>query len=116
MGATERILKFIDAIGISKRQFYSKAGLSNGALDKVENIGTDKVEKIYYAFPQMNLEWLITGRGKMFTNYTDPAKEAIKSADNENNFLAELEIKRVNLRLTKLEKEVKQLTNLVSKR
>jgi transcriptional regulator with XRE-family HTH domain len=66
MSLKTRILAFLEKRGISKRQFYADTGLSNGTLDKVENIGSDKVEKIYAAYPEINLVWLITGKGEMF--------------------------------------------------
>lgn len=65
MGAVQRLQQFIDIKGISKYRFYHDTGLSNGSLDKGENIGTDKCEKIIYAYPEINLDWLITGQGPM---------------------------------------------------
>lgn len=65
MNAKERLLEFIASKGISKREFYTNTGMANGTLDKVENIGTDRVEKIYYAYPELNLVWLCTGQGQM---------------------------------------------------
>lgn len=50
MGTVQRIRQYIENKGISKYRFYQQSGLSNGALDKGENIGSDKCEKILYAF------------------------------------------------------------------
>ena len=68
MGAVQRIRQYIENKGISKYRFYQQSGLSNGALDKGENIGSDKCEKILYAFPDLNSDWLLTGRGSMLKN------------------------------------------------
>lgn len=65
MGVVQRIQQFIEIKGISKYKFYQEAGLSNGALDKGENMGSDKCEKIIYAFPELDPDWLLTGRGSM---------------------------------------------------
>lgn len=65
MGVVQRLNQFIEIKGISKYKFYKKTGLSNGALDKGDNLGSDKCEKIHYAFPEINLEWLLTGQGEM---------------------------------------------------
>jgi phage repressor protein C with HTH and peptisase S24 domain len=65
MSTIQRILKIIELKQISKREFYLRTGLSNGFLDKSQHIGTDKVEKILSVFPDVNLEWLILGRGEM---------------------------------------------------
>jgi len=78
----QRILQFIDFKGINKNVFYKKTGLSNGFLDKTGSIGVDKLEKILNSFPEINVEWLITGNGQMI-------KKAIylqrKDFDNELN-------------------------------
>lgn len=68
MGTVQRIRQYIENKGISKYKFYQQSGLSNGALDKGENIGSDKCEKILYAFPDLNSDWLLTGRGSMLKN------------------------------------------------
>lgn len=68
MGTVQRIQQYIENKGISKYRFYQRSGLSNGALDKGENIGSDKCEKILYAFPDLNSDWLLTGRGSMLKN------------------------------------------------
>ena len=68
MGVVQRLNQFIEKKGISKYKFYQKTGLSNGALDKGENLGSDKCEKIYYAFPVINILWLLTGLGEMLIN------------------------------------------------
>lgn len=68
MGTVQRIRQYIENKGISKYRFYQQSGLSNGALDKGENIGSDKCEKILHAFPDLNSDWLLTGRGSMLKN------------------------------------------------
>lgn len=65
MGSVQRICQFIENKQISKYKFYKDTGLSNGALDKGDNIGSDKCEKILYAYPELNAEWLLTGNGPM---------------------------------------------------
>lgn len=65
MDIRERILLYLENKGISKYKFYQKIGVSNGFLDKNGSIGSDKCEKISYQYPDINIEWLITGRGNM---------------------------------------------------
>lgn len=65
----DRLTVFIDHLNISTRAFEMKAGLSNGLIGKVisknATLGSDKVLKILYAFPELNLEWLMTGKGEL---------------------------------------------------
>lgn len=62
---TERILQLIKYKGISRRKFYIETGLSNGFLDKVKDIGASKIEDILTTYPDINPEWLLTGKGYM---------------------------------------------------
>jgi len=64
----QRIIKYLDYKGVSKYKFYKDTGLSNGFLDKEGAIGSDKCEKISYQYPDLSLEWLITGYGEMLKN------------------------------------------------
>ena len=63
----QRALKWTDIEyqGDTKYKFYKKTGLSNGFLDKNRNIGSDKCEIISVYYPNLSLEWLITGKGDM---------------------------------------------------
>lgn len=65
MGATERVVQFIEYKGISKYKFNKDLGFSNKFLDNSSNMGTDKACKILHYFPDLNPEWLLTGKGEM---------------------------------------------------
>jgi SOS-response transcriptional repressor LexA len=65
MTTTERLKQFIDYKGLSNRKFSEAAGLSNGFIGKVKEIGSSKLSSIVDSFPELNLEWLVTGRGEM---------------------------------------------------
>lgn len=84
MTARERLRKFIDYKGISKYRFYKETGLSNGFLDKDGNIGSDKCEKIYYLYPDLNLIWLITGEGEMLLHANNMISIS-QSINGDNN-------------------------------
>jgi hypothetical protein len=72
MKSSDRILQFISYKGISKREFYANTGLSNGFLDKASSIGSDKLEKIISAYPDLSLLFVVTGKGGMLNNsYAD---------------------------------------------
>lgn len=63
-----RILQFINERGMVKSSFFKKTGLKRGFLDsdKLSQTVSDKnLEAILRAFPELNIEWLITGDGDM---------------------------------------------------
>lgn len=65
MSSVQRIIAFIEFKGMNKSEFYKKSKLSNGYLDKVKELGADKIESIISEFPDLSVEWLITGKGEM---------------------------------------------------
>lgn len=103
-GATNRILEYLDYKGISKYKFYKDTKLSNGFLDKNRNIGSDKCEIISNSYPEINIEWVITGKGKML------------KSDNENNdeiaVVALIDSVRMQKKIDSLELKIKRLEAL----
>lgn len=66
-----RISQFIDYKCIDRKIFFEKTGIKRGFLDsdKLESTVSDEsIAKIIAAFPDLNLEWLITGRGNMYND------------------------------------------------
>jgi hypothetical protein len=46
--------------------FESEIGLSHGYVNSItENIGNDKLERIVEHDPELNIEWLLLGKGEM---------------------------------------------------
>lgn len=62
----ERIIRFINYKGITIQAFELKTGLSNGAVSKMGD-GTRRrtLEKISNYYPELNINWLLTGEGEM---------------------------------------------------
>lgn len=61
----QRILHFAATLGISKRDFYTKIGVSRGTLESKTGITEDVITKFFATYPEVNIEWLMTGRGDM---------------------------------------------------
>ncbi len=65
----DRLMKFIKYAGLSARQFDLSIGASNGYTLRMKknnaSIGSDVIENILKAYPQLNVVWLITGEGEM---------------------------------------------------
>lgn len=76
----DRIFQIIDYKGINKTNFYKEVGLSNGFLDKVKDVGASKLDLILNKYPEINPEWLLTGKGEMLKGEvrSTPAKNINK--------------------------------------
>lgn len=102
----ERILQFIEYKRLSKNKFYKETGLSNGILDKQGGISSDSLEKIYCVYPEINLDWLLTGKGEMLKKegLVQQAHNNISSTINQHQTIHAPEdyetLKKENQRLT----------------
>lgn len=66
MTLKDRILKFIEIKGITVQNFEQICGLSNAAVSKMgDNTRRSTLDKISKHFPDLNITWLLTGKGEM---------------------------------------------------
>ena len=88
MEITDRIKQFIDFKEITNYKFCQIIGVSNGFLTKSRAISSDKIELIIKHFPDINLYWLITGRGEMIRGMEEVGhKKSISNAGNAVNLI-----------------------------
>lgn len=63
----QRITLFIESKGMKPATFERLCGLSNGYLNQLKKSPSlSKIEQICDSFPEINKEWLVTGKGEMF--------------------------------------------------
>lgn len=58
-------MQFVDTLGISKREFYVKVGISRGTLESQTGITEETLAKVIAAYPNISPSWLIKGTGEM---------------------------------------------------
>lgn len=97
MNFIERLQYYMTQNGISDNKITVDAGLSIGLIGKAKKSGkamnSANIEKILFAYPELNPEWLLTGRGEMMktkcpsnllsTNNSD--KNISKDNENKQN-------------------------------
>lgn len=110
----DRLKLFIKSKGLGQTKFEERVGFSRGYISKVKtSIGADKLSNIVEAFPDLNLDWLITGKGKMTSTPVQPAAveqttDTLEenSVKYKNKYLEILEENRIlRLEIEKLRKE-----------
>ncbi len=77
----EKILEFIENKGISSREFCRNISVSPNYFSLKGAVQSDVMIKIYSIYPELNFDWLITGRGEMLI--TKSAAECLKCAEIE---------------------------------
>lgn len=107
--AIDRIMLFLNEIGLSARQFDISIGTANGYTLRMKknnaSVGSDVIEKIINTYPQINLVWLITGQGTMFVDKISNKNSAV---DLDMNTLERLVEKTVEAKLSKDNAKLRQ--------
>ena len=105
----QRILQFADSLNISKRDFYTKIGVSRGTLESKTGITEDILAKFIATFPDVSIDWLMQGKGEMVKKNLlernisgDVAVELVLSRDEK--LIRENE--RLLIRVEELEKKL----------
>lgn len=108
----ERIIQVIESKGIAKESFYVKIGMTSANFRgeaKKRPINSNAIENILSEIPDLNSEWLVTGKGSML-------KEGNPIIIDEPNPIRDKLILRQDQLIEHLEKEnrdlKKQLLNL----
>lgn len=70
---TDRLKLFIKSKGMGQTKFEELVGFSRGYISRVKpSIGVDKLLNIIDVFPDLNLDWLFTGKGEMIDFFIQP--------------------------------------------
>jgi hypothetical protein len=110
----ERIIQFIDFKGISITNFLKETAIKRGFLDtdKLKSSVSDVfLTMIIETYPELNLDWLITGKGEMLRENTFQSHEKNQNQNDlieAKNQIIEL-LKQENQRLKDEVAELKGL-------
>lgn len=78
----QRLITFIEFLGISKNAFETACGLSTRYVSNITNSVTpQKLKRISLKFPELNTAWLLTGEGEMLK----PQPQVMQNNYNGNN-------------------------------
>jgi hypothetical protein len=67
----QRILFFVEGLGISKREFYDITGISRGTLESQTGITEETLTKFFAIYSNIDPVWVLTGKGspEKYDNY-----------------------------------------------
>lgn len=72
----QNILLYLNKKGITPYEFYKKSGVTRGVLQQNTGISEDNIAKFLAFAPDINVKWLITGKGAMVENAPEPENTA----------------------------------------
>lgn len=86
----QRLLQFLSAENISQAQFADTIGVARASVSHIlagrNKPGFDFIESMSSHFPDLSLEWLINGKGKMYKSMSP----AVQPMQSERQPVAEL--------------------------
>lgn len=78
----KRILQFIDTMNISRREFYTKTGISRGTLESNTGITEETMAKLIAIYPEIDIIYMYTGEiSKPNTYLENEAFSVLKESD-----------------------------------
>ncbi|MGB3608406.1 MAG: hypothetical protein WA775_12695 [Psychroserpens sp.] len=84
-----RIMQLVNSMNMSARQFDMSIDAANGYILRMQknnaSVGSDVIERIVKEYPQVNLVWLITGKGDMYIQ--NSAKPKARSKKEIERFI-----------------------------
>ena len=83
----ERFKQLLEEKGLTATRFASMIKVNASAMSHILNgrskPGFDVLDKIAQAFPELNLNWLISGKGTMYGVPVSPVQEVLFQPDDE---------------------------------
>ena len=95
----ERFKQLLEEKNLTATRFAAMIKVNASAMSHILNgrskPGFDVLDKIAQAFPDVNLNWLISGKGSLYNNrISTPAKEVEKIPVQKNAFLSKKKIQK----------------------
>ena len=97
----QRLQQFLNAENLSQSQFADEINVARASVSHIlanrNKPGFDFIESMAKAFPALNLEWLITGKGRMYKSQEGmqpvyPAKMQDQMVDNQGDSLFDIPV------------------------
>lgn len=86
----ERLLRFINSIGLSSSRFAEEIGIQPSGVSHIlsgrNNPSYDFIVKILNKFPDLNPDWLLLGKGEMFRESTVKAQPVSQPQNDPDLF------------------------------
>jgi transcriptional regulator with XRE-family HTH domain len=111
----ERLIEFLRHLKIGQTRFEEKTGISRGLVNNIrDGVSSTSISKISAAYPELNIEWLITGRGSMLKTGEGEVPESASVPSDTVSYRelyenAKIEINRLHEQIGALKREVEAL-------
>ena len=81
---SRRLLQFLQAENITQTQLADTLSVARGSVSNIlagrNKPGYDFLESLILHYPNLNLEWLLSGKGKMYHDASEASAPSVESA------------------------------------
>jgi len=112
----DRLSNFFKFKKVSPSRVEKELFIGNGLLSKkISSLGSSILEKIAQKFPELNMDWVITGRGEMLFK---PEEQKYQLNDHQAVYKTDkdLTIERLEKHLADKQKMIEMLEQQISKK
>lgn len=119
MSQKDRIKEYIAYLKIGQGAFEKNVGISNGYVNNIKkSIGSGVLSKIQKTYPELNINWIVTGEGSMFSKHLEQKAEELEfeytQMKNKLLHVSERSFKYLD-KLEAAEEEIRQLKNKIQR-
>jgi len=110
----ERILQFIEIKQLKKEKFFREIGVTSANFrGKAVNtpLNSSTIENIFTIYPEINPDWLLTGKGEMLRNVKTADVSSESTTIKENNVTTLISI--LNRTLAEKDKQIDRLLSII---
>ena len=101
----ERLLFYLSSKHLNKSAFGASIGASSSFVDAIRSsISPEKLERIIDEYPDLDIVWLLTGRGQMLKSAEQEPRNNIAPFDVHHNGI--VNINTLNEKLESIQKEL----------
>lgn len=94
----DRIKAFLKSQNITVTSFEESIGVSNGYVNAIsKSIGIDKINTILEKYSNLNIEWVLTGKGTMLKNDAPPPDTTVQPIHQPRSPEKKMETQSINL-------------------
>lgn len=104
----ERLLEYLAKKHLNPSKLERMLGWSNGYIAKVNDFSIARLAQITEACPDINLDWLLTGRGNMYNDGSMPEGVSVRQS-----VPSAFDVLKYERRIAELEAQVEVLKDLI---
>ena len=86
-----RLQQFLSAENLTQAQFADSIEVARASISHIlagrNKPGFDFIENLAKHYPALNIEWFITGKGRMYKTAAQPAQTQIQAAEDSDSLL-----------------------------